>query len=110
MIVDYLDETIRRLCLEEKKAKRALGTESAGKLKRRVADLRAARNVAELIAGRPHPYKGPEERRFSLDLAGGQRLLFMPTLDPPPRKPDGGIDWDAVSEVTIVFLGDNHDE
>ena len=110
MIVHYLDSRMRTICLEAKEATRALGAESARKLQRRLSDLGAARNVSELPAGRPHPYKGNKEKRFSLDLAAGQRLLFVPTLDPVPRKSDGGIDWDAVSEVTIVFIGDNHDE
>ncbi|MEI6387875.1 MAG: killer suppression protein HigA [Spirochaetota bacterium] len=110
MIVEYLDSEIRSICLEAKKASKRLGAESARKLQVRLADLRAARNVTELITGRPHPHKGPNEKRFSLDLAGGARILFVPTEDPPPRKKDGGIDWVMVAEVTIVFIGDNHDE
>jgi len=109
MIVDYLDETIRTLCLESKKATRAFGVESARKLRNRLSDLKAARTVFELVAGRPHPYKGKTEKRFSLDLAGGDRLLFVPAEDTPPRKGDGGIDWAVVTEVTIVFVGDNHE-
>jgi len=110
MNVDYQGDTIRALCLESKKAIRVLGTESARKLQRRLSDLRAARNVLELPAGRPHPYTGKGEKRFSLDLAGGDRMLFIPTEDPPPRKDDGGIDWAVVTDVTVVFLGDNHDD
>lgn len=110
MVVNYLDSGIRAICLESKTATRAIGVESARKLQRRLAELKAARNVTELPAGRPHPYKGIKERRFSLDLAGGDRVLFTPSDEPPPRKEDGGIDWCAVVEVTIVFIGDNHDE
>jgi len=87
-----------------------LEADSAKKLRNRLADLEAARNVCELLAGRPHPYRGQAEKRFSLDLAGGQRLLFIPTKDPPPTKGDGRIDWCTVTAVAIVFLGDNHDD
>jgi len=110
MVVNYLDSWIRAICLDSKKAARAIGVESARKLQRRLAELKAAKNVTELPAGRPHPYTGTTERRFSLDLAGGNRVLFIPSEEPPPRKEDGGIDWVAVAEVTIVFIGDNHDE
>lgn len=96
--------------MDSKKAVQVLGTESARKLQRRLSELKAARSVQELPAGRPHPYTGKGERRFSLDLAGGARLLFIPTEDPPPRTIDGGIDWAVVTDVTIVFLGDNHDD
>jgi len=109
MIVNYLDSRIEAICLVAKTAARVLGAESARKLQSRLADLRAARNVTELLAGRPHPYKGKKEKRFSLDLSGGDRLLFIPSENPPPQKEDGGIDWMAVTEVTIVFIGDNHD-
>ena len=87
-----------------------IGQESARKLQTRLSDLRAARNVTELLTGHPHPYTGHNEKRFSLDLAGGARILFVPTKNPPPRKKDGGIDWVMVAEVTIVLIGDNHDE
>lgn len=110
MDVDYLTAEIRSLCMESRKATRILGADSAKKLRNRLADLEAARNVAELLAGRPHPYRGQMEKRFSLDLAGGKRLLFVPTKDPPPTKADRSIDWTAVAAVTIVFLGDNHDD
>lgn len=109
MQLEYLDDNIRLCCLEPKKAVKALGTDAAKKLRTRLSDLKAASSVSELVAGRPHPYKGTNERRFSLDLAGGKRLLFIPTANPPPVKNDGGIDWRLVKEITIVFIGDNHD-
>lgn len=109
MIVDYANAKLRKLCMEQVAATVALGPDSARKLRNRLSDLKAARSVTELIAGRPHPYRGEGERRFSLDLAGGTRLLFVPTLDPPPMVGEA-IDWGSVTEVTIVFLGDNHDD
>jgi proteic killer suppression protein len=47
--------------------------------------------------------------QFALDLDGGRRLVFEPAHDPIPRKDDGGIDWSAVSRISIVFIGDYHD-
>jgi len=109
MRLEYLDDNIKSWCLEQKKAVRILGPDAAKKLRSRLSDLKAASNVSELVAGRPHSYKGNTEKRFSLDLAGGKRLLFIPTTNPPPLKDDGGIDWRLVKEITIVFIGDNHD-
>ena len=109
MRLEYQDDSIRSCCLEQKIAVKILGSDAAKKLRTRLSDLKAASNVSELVVGRPHPYKGIGERRFSLDLAGGKRLLFIPTTYPPPAKDDGGIDWRLVKEITIVFIGDNHD-
>jgi proteic killer suppression protein len=109
MKLSYLDEKIKKCCFEQKEAVRILGADSARKLRTRLSDLFAVSCVSELVAGRPHPYKGKDEKRYSLDLTGGMRILFIPTEEPPPSKEDGGIDWGKVKEVTIVFIGDNHD-
>ncbi len=93
--------------MEHKIAVKELGADSAGKLQHRYSDLLAAKNVADLVFGRPHPLKGERKGQFALDLAGGRRMAFEPA--PPPPLRDGGIDWTRVSEVIIVFLGDYHD-
>ena len=110
MTVSYSDSKIQKCCLHPAVATKELGADSCRKLHNRLSDLMAAKTVLELIAGRPHPYKGRDETRFSLDLSQGKRLIFVPTRLPPPRKEDGGVDWSLVTEITIVFLGDNHDD
>jgi len=86
-----------------------LGKASARKLRARLDDLVSAANVRELVAGRPHPLKGDRAGQFSLSLAGGRRLVFEPSQQPPPEWDDGGIDWVAVDDVTILYIGDYHD-
>ncbi|MEW8107127.1 MAG: killer suppression protein HigA, partial [Candidatus Thiodiazotropha endolucinida] len=90
-------------------AERKLGPNSSKKLHTRLADIEAASNVSELIAGRPHPYTGDKAGLFSLDLHGGDRLLFEPLKKPPPTNDDGGIDWSNIESICIVFIGDPHD-
>lgn len=109
MKLTFLDDKIKKCCFEQKVAVRLLGADSAKKLRTRLSDLFAASSVSELVAGHPHAYKGKGEHRFSLDLAGGMRILFIPAVEPPPTTADGGIDWCKVKEITIVFIGDNHD-
>lgn len=74
----------------------------------RLADLRAARVVTELVAGHPEPLSGDRRGQFSLRLDGGRRLVFEPT-DPVPRGDDKAIVWGKVTSVRIVFIGDYHD-
>ena len=109
MIVAYADEHLESVCKLAKLAARQFGPESAKKLKRRLAELHAAQVVVELVAGRPHPLSHDREGQFALDLHGGHRLVFKPTREPPPRKPDGSIFWAQVTEVTILEIGDYHD-
>lgn len=108
MQIRYKDKSIEGLCLEQKKAQRQLGAPCARKLRSRLADLMAASNTSELVAGNPHPLKGDRVPEFSLSLHGGVRLCFVPDHDPIPRYEDGGIDWSSVSCALIVFIGDYH--
>jgi proteic killer suppression protein len=103
------DGDLERLCSEERTMKRKLGTSGAKKLRTRLAELEAARCVPDLAAGRPHPLLKDRHGQYSVDLDGGRRLVFRPTRQPPPVRNDGGIDWQQVTSVTIVFLGDYHD-
>lgn len=109
MDIDYDTTKLKKLCLARKEADKKLGPNSGKKLRTRLADIEAASNVSELIAGRPHPYTGDKAGRFSLDLHGGDRLLFVPLKKPPPTKDDGGIDWSKVESILIVFIGDPHE-
>ena len=109
MEISFADKSVEALCAQTGLASKTLGAESAKKLQRRIAELFNAENVSELVAGRPHPLQGARAGTFALDLHGGQRLVFKPTLQPPLTKKDGGIDWASVTKVTITELGDYHD-
>lgn len=108
--MDILFATVdlERLCLEERRAKKELGGPCAKKLRTRLADLAAARNVTDLVAGHPHPLQGDRRGQFALRLHGGYRLVFEPAQLPAPLH-DGAIDWSQVTAVRIVFIGDYHD-
>ena len=109
MEIAFGDRSVEDVCRQTKLATKALGAESARKLHRRLSEIFNAENVDELVAGRPHPLTGNRLGDFALDLYGGKRLVFKPTLQPPPAKPDGSIDWKSVTKVTITELGDYHD-
>jgi toxin HigB-1 len=109
MRIFFMDENLEALCVQERVAKKRLGAPCAKRLKRRLADLAAAANPTELIAGRPHPLKGDRAGQMALNLHGGDRLCFRPLQEPPPVTDDGGIDWIAVTDILIVSVGDYHD-
>ena len=47
--------------------------------------------------------------QFSARVAGGLRLIVKPSRQPPPAKPDGGLDWPAIDSVTVIEVVDYHD-
>jgi toxin HigB-1 len=108
MEVSFATTTLAKLCQRKPDATKQFGSQVAAKLQSRLAELFAATTVIELAAGRPHPLQGDRAGSFALDLHGGLRLIFKPTVEPPIKKPDGSIDWAQVSKVTITEVVDYH--
>ena len=90
-------------------AVRKLGEPCARQLRARLADLSAAANVCELVAGQPHPLKGDRAGQFAVTLHGGQRLVFEVADEPIPTTDDNHIDWTRVTRVRVIFIGNYHD-
>lgn len=109
MKINFRDKKIREICEQSAIAAKKLGDSNARKLHTRLSELEAARNVSGLFNGRPHPLKGDRFGQFSVDLAGGYRLVFSPDQEPCPVKDDGGVDWASVTIICIEYIGDYHD-
>jgi len=109
MEIEYRNKRLKKLCEERKEAISELGDPCAKKLRNRFADMCAASNVSELIAGSPHQLKGDRKGQFAVNLADGKRLIFEPADNPPPKNEDGSIDWFNVSKVRIIDIRDYHD-
>jgi proteic killer suppression protein len=106
--IQYKDKKLKKLCERQAVADKKLGAVCARKLRNRLSDLETVARVTELVAGNPHPLKGDRAGQFSLDLAGGWRLVFAPAHEPCPAHPGGGIDWSQVTIVCIEYIGDYH--
>jgi proteic killer suppression protein len=109
MDIEFSSPDLQALCEQQRLMTKQLGDICSRKLRTRLADLRAADNVAELTSGRPHPLKRDRTGQFALDLHGGKRLVFEPANNPIPTRDDDSIAWDLVTKARIVFIGDYHD-
>ncbi len=109
MEIDFSDKKLKKLCEKLREAETALGADNAKKLRTRMSELDAANHVRELVAGRPHHLERERLGQFSVDLAGGKRLVFKPNHEPIPVDNHGSIDWAKVTSITIVYIGDYHD-
>ncbi len=109
MDIEFSSSDLQALCEQQRLMTRQLGDNCSRKLRNRLADLRAASNVAELNSGRPHPLKHDRAGQFALDLFGGKRLVFEPANNPVPTRDDDSIAWDLVTKVRIIFIGNYHD-
>lgn len=109
MDILFASKDLETLCTEQRAQERQLGGAGARKLRARLADLTAAATVVELPAGHPHPLRGDRAGQFAVNLDGGRRLVFEPANEPLPHRPDGGLAWERVTAVRIVYIGDYHD-
>lgn len=92
---------IRTTCESARRAKRVLGEDAALALRNRLADMRAARNTTELLAGMPTAV-APD--RMRLKLSGEKVLEFVSNHRKTPLHSDN-IDWAEVTRIRIVFVG-----
>jgi hypothetical protein len=95
-------EELRTICENQVAGERALGVEIARQLRERLASMREADNVTELLTGRPAEIADGPRRCYEVRLPGGYRVVMCANHKPLPLLGDsGGVDWSRVSRVLI---------
>ena len=100
----FANKSLRQLCESEAKATRGFGGRVAQRLRRRLADLRAATSVKDLVAGRPRELESVRRRNVSVELAEGSRIVFCANHNTIPMLSSGGVDWSSVSRIKILRI------
>lgn len=110
MELRFASERLKKTCESAAERKKRFGEPAAGKLKTRLDDLDAAQSMEDMrnLPGHWEELVGDRKGQFSCRLAGGLRLIVSPLRQPPPTKPDGGIDWRAIDQVTVLEVVDYH--
>ena len=102
--ISFETKDLRDLCEDELLATQSLGPAVAEALKRRLADIRAADSIHDVLAGHPEVgrYKNFDCYRF--ELAGGQRLTVIGNHVTPRANAVGAADWERVRRVRVMPL------
>jgi proteic killer suppression protein len=95
---------LRTICEMEAEAKSELGEAVAEVLKHRVADLRAATSVKELLAGQPRVLDGSEGKHMAVDLADDWRLVFTSNHINRPKDKADDINWACVTRIRLLRI------
>ena len=111
MDVYFANERLATLLSSHKSLRRRFGNENAGLIARRLDNLRFAADLAGMrsLPGRTHELTADRAGTFAIDLKHGYRLIVEPGENPPPRKPDGGLDWKQIRSVVVMAVEDHHD-
>jgi proteic killer suppression protein len=106
----FANKKFEKLCNDLKALTKAYGKDSAKKIRRRLDDMKAAADleVCRKLPGGYHELTGDRKGQISCDAGGGLRLIFKPASNPPPAKPDGGLDWSKVTAVIVLEITNYH--
>ncbi len=105
----FATRSLRTLCECEKNAERELGVKMTSKLKRRLADLRAAATARDIVAGRPTATKGGAQELMTVNLGVDGRLVLAANHNEIPVLTNGAVDWFNVTRIKIVGIEVKHD-
>jgi hypothetical protein len=97
---------LRTVCEKEAQAKHELGDTVAEFLKHRLSDLRAAKSVKDLVAGRPRI--GDDKSHMVVDLGESHRLVFKANHTNNPLNPSNDLDWDRITRIKILRIESDH--
>jgi toxin HigB-1 len=100
--------SLRIICEDEAHAKNELGTNVAEILKRRLADLRAASSVKDLVAGQPRQLDNKNDQCMAIDLCDGFWIVFTANHTRNPKNRIGELDWLKINRVIILRIERNH--
>jgi proteic killer suppression protein len=102
--IAFAERSDRQLCENEAIAERKLGDKVADKLKRRLADLRAATSVKDIVAGKPQVLLGKYKHQIAVELCDGYHLVFCANHNTNPLLKSDEIDWSCVSRIKILRI------
>jgi hypothetical protein len=100
MELAFATRSLRALCEDEDRAAGLYGPTVAADLRARLADLRAAATVSDLIAGNPI-FDGAGDAHLTLTLADTHVLICRVNHRNPARQQDGSPDWTRVRRLLI---------
>lgn len=111
MILSFKNRKLEKDLSDEKAIIRRWGPEQAKKIEQRMFELRAAENLETLRTlpqVRAHELSGNRSGQISLDIKHPYRLLITPDYKNPPRKEDGGLDWNKIIKIKVLGVEDTH--
>ena len=110
MDISYANSRIRKICTDVKVAQKELGKVAAKILRNRLDQMQDVENLEQLryAPGNWHELVGNRKGTIACNISGLSRLVFVPSNDPRPTKPDGGLDWSQVTAITNLEIVDYH--
>ena len=111
MEVSFRTRRLERTFNSEINMSKAYGDRMSRIIQIRMAVLNNARDLSHVPTTPPdrfHILRDNRMGQFAVDLVHPKRLIFEPNHDPIPRLPDGGVNLELVTAITILEVVDYH--
>jgi proteic killer suppression protein len=105
----FSKKSLREICESQLRAEQTLGIAVARLLRARLADLREADTVDDLVAGPPKKLDSTPPGRIAIPLGDGMFICFCSNHAATPLKKSGEVNWVRVNRIKIVEIGATND-
>jgi len=105
MDIAFHSKALRDTCESEEMLKTKFGDVVGEAIVRRLADLRAADCIRDLVVGAPREVLSGKHATLCIDLAGETVLLLRANHLKPARNASGAISWAEVTRLKIMSIG-----
>jgi plasmid maintenance system killer protein len=100
--------SLRTICEKEEETVREFGLSVAEVLKHRLADLRAAKSINDLVVGYPQVLDGTNNQQMAINLPDDYQVIFCANHPNNPVLENGFVDWSKVSRIKILQIRKNN--
>lgn len=104
MELSFETKFLRDACENQDFSNSEFGKKVSARLRSRLADLRAATSVLDLIVGNPSEIQGFHVHTYKIDLCDGFVLTFISNHTTAPLE-EGKINWEKVNRIKILSIG-----
>jgi hypothetical protein len=104
LVLSYESEKIRDICNKEVIARRFYPDNVVLMLTRRLADLRAASNLSDILVGNPRENSALPPGEYIIDLCDGFSLIFSSSHQITPILSTGTVNWSKVNRIKILRI------
>ena len=105
MEIAFETRKLRSICESEAIALREMGPNISETLKHRLADIRAASSIADLVVGNARFWGDGEAQRCVIDLIDGCHITCKANHPDNPLTDSETLDWERISRLKIVEIG-----
>ncbi|WP_241292436.1 hypothetical protein [Microbulbifer celer] len=99
-----MTKALRDQCENECVAQDCFGINVTEVLKKRLADIRSATTVFDLLVGKPRPILENGDELFVLELADQYLIKFSANHVSNPRLVNDQIDWSKIYRIKILGI------